>query len=79
MQPITIGIKELHGKLGKVAAATKRGGSFLVMRHHTPVFRIEPVASAQKKTYTLGDIASLMFHNGHDGLSTEVDAAAYGV
>lgn len=79
MQPTTIGIKELHGQLGKVAAATKRGGSFLVMRHQTPVFRIEPVTDAQKKTYTLGDIASLMFHSKHRTLSAEVDAAAYGV
>lgn len=79
MRPTTIGIKELHGKLSEVAEAARRGKSFLVMRHARPVFRIEPVASDSKKTYTLDDLRPLMFRSKDKSLSKGVDRAVYGV
>lgn len=72
-----IGIKELHGKLGTIAAATRRGKSFLVMRHAEPVFRIEPIQSPNQKTYTLEDIKKISFHGQDEKLSKKVDEIVY--
>lgn len=40
---------------------------------------VEPVAVAQKKTYTLDDIAALAFHSPDTKISSNVDATVYGV
>lgn len=40
---------------------------------------IEPVAVAQKKTYTLDNIATLTFYNADTEMSGSIDEAVYGV
>lgn len=79
MEPIVIGIKQLHKELTKVTRATQKGKSFLVMKHAKPVFRIEPANAPQAKRYRLADLLALQFHGDDKNLSKNIDKIVYGV
>lgn len=79
MNPGIIGIKELHKELTRVAAATQKGKSFIVLKHAKPIFRIEPVRQMGKKRYTIADILELQFHSGKKSLSKNIDKIVYGI
>lgn len=74
----TIGVKELHANLPKIARQVQRGVSFVVLKHTTPLFRIEPIKKDTKKTYSLKDFEKLQFHSGEKNLSKKIDAIVYG-
>ncbi len=76
-QDTTIGIKQLHLSIPQITRATKRGASFVVMRHTKPLFRIEPLRETQKK-YTLHDVTKLQFKDKDRRLSTHIDRLLYG-
>ncbi len=76
MEPKIIGVRELHRNLKKIALATKRGTSFLVMVHSTPLFRIEPIKKETKK-YGLKDFAQMTFSDPDKNLSKKVDEIVY--
>ena len=79
MEPILIGINQLHKELTKVTRATQRGRSFLVMKHAKPMFRIEPATAPQAKKYRLSDLLALQFHGDDKNLSKNIDKIVYGV
>lgn len=70
----TIGIKQLHRELGRIAKEVRRGSSFLVVKRREPVFRIEPV---EKGPYTLSDIRRAKFR-GDRRTSKKIDRIVYG-
>lgn len=76
MQEATIGVKELYTSLPKIARATSRGSSFVVVKHSKPLFRIEPLTTRQK-TYTKYDMEKLRFKGGKT-LSQDIDKILYG-
>ncbi len=75
----TIGVKEFHTNLPKIARAVRRGTSYIVMKHARPLFRIEPMQKdpAHRK-YTFEDLMKLRFRNGEKNLSQRVDEIVYG-
>lgn len=82
MAEIVIGVKQFHAEFKQIAERAQRGTSFLVVRHRTPLFRIEPVIArtAQKKKYTLKDLEKIHFRTGNDpDLSKKIDRIVYGV
>ena len=78
MQTKTIGVKQLHQQLDKITRETRQGTSFVVLKHTTPLFRIEPINPIQKK-YTLDDFKKLQFHSGEKNLSKNIDKIVYGI
>ena len=80
MEPTIIGIKQLHKQLSKIAEATQRGKSFVVIKHAKPIFRIEPFSNP-KINYTLSDLADIQFSDPKDdkNLSKHIDHFVYGV
>ena len=83
-----IGVKELRTKLPAIARAVGRGERFLVMRHLTPLFRIEPPALAkishpvEKERPTLAEaFKDLQWSDpkGDKNLSKNIDKIVYGV
>lgn len=79
MEPKIIGVKQLYRELPKIARAAKRGQSFLVVKHATPLFRIEPILPARPKKYTLKDFEKIQFRGGDPDLSKNIDKILYGV
>lgn len=77
MQKI-IGIKELHHNLAKIAKEAKRGTSFVVLKHTTQMFRIEPPTTQEKK-YTWADLEKLQVNTGQKNLSRDIDHIVYGI
>ena len=79
-----IGVKQLREELPKIAQAVKRGQSFLVMRHHEQLFRIEPPTqknSDQKFTpgqSLLREFKDMQFRGGKN-LSKNIDRIVYGL
>lgn len=76
MQEQTIGVRELYTSIPKIARATSRGTSFVVMKRTKPLFRIEPFMT-RKKEYTRFDMKKLQFKGGKT-LSRDIDAILYG-
>jgi antitoxin (DNA-binding transcriptional repressor) of toxin-antitoxin stability system len=76
-----IGIKQLHKELTQITKKVSRGESFLVMKHSTPVFRIEPENTAGAKKYTLDELLGtrFKFKTKDKNLSKKVDEIVYGV
>ncbi len=74
-----IGIRQLHQELDKVTKAVKAGHSFVVLKHATPIFRIEPLVSGSRPT--LHDLGKLKFKVGkkNKNLSKDIDAGVYGI
>ncbi len=72
-----IGIKQLHSTLKKVADATMRGQSFLVVKNSKPVFRIEPVSGNKDKKYSIKDFSKIKFFSKDKNLSKKIDQIAY--
>lgn len=82
MAEIVIGVKQFHADFKKIAERARRGTSFLVVRHRTPLFRIEPPLprTTRKKKYTLKDLEKIHFYTGNDtSLSKNIDRVIYGV
>lgn len=77
MPETTIGIRELYTSIPKIARATSRGASFIVVKHAKPLFRIEPLETA-KKEYTLSDFKKLQFKGGGKYTSRDIDSTVYG-
>lgn len=78
MEPVIIGIKQLHQELSAVAQATARGKSFVVVKHAKPIFRIEPIGIEKHKTHTLESLAQLRFSSKKKTLSASIDKLIYG-
>ena len=78
MEPVIIGIKQLHQELSAVAEATARGKSFVVVKHAKPIFRIEPIVTNQRKSQTLESLAQLRFSSKKKTLSASIDKLIYG-
>lgn len=80
-----IGVKELRTKLPNIAKAAGRGERFLVMRHHLPLFRIEPVEAEPEPKKMRGTLAEAFAHlqfsdpKGDKNLSRKIDEIVYGV
>ena len=77
MQEATIGVRELYTSIPKIARATSRGASFIVVKHAKPLFRIEPLMT-RKKEYTLSDFKKLQFKGGGKHTSRDIDSIVYG-
>lgn len=74
-----IGVKQLYRNLGTIAHRTKKGESFVVMKHTTPLFRVIPYEeNVGEKPYTLKDLMQLQFRSGEKNLSKKVDRIVYG-
>ncbi|MSU74984.1 MAG: hypothetical protein EXS55_00485 [Candidatus Magasanikbacteria bacterium] len=78
MREKTIGLKELHRNLSKIAKEAFRGASFVVLNHTTTMFRIEPPTPPQKK-YSWADLKNLQFKGGDKNLSRDIDKIVYGL
>ena len=76
MQETTIGVKELYTSLPKIARATSRGASFVVVKHAKPLFLINPLSTFQKK-YTRHDMKRAQFKGGKT-MSADIDTVLYG-
>ena len=77
--PEIIGVKQLYRNLGVIAKRTRKGESFVVMKHTTPLFRVVPYEEdAESKPYTLGDLMQLQFRSGEKNLSKKIDKIVYG-
>ncbi|MBI4359998.1 MAG: hypothetical protein HY564_02810, partial [Candidatus Jacksonbacteria bacterium] len=76
-----IGVKQLHTDFKKITEQARRGKSFLVVRHRTPLFRIEPPVSRdkKKKKYTLEDLEKIHFTGKDRFLSKKIDRIVYGI
>jgi antitoxin (DNA-binding transcriptional repressor) of toxin-antitoxin stability system len=79
MEQTMIGVKHLQTKFAAVARAAQRGQSFLVMKHTTPLFRIEPVEKRQEPRYTIDDLKAIRFTSRDRNLSKKIDAYLYNV
>ncbi|MDO8626435.1 MAG: hypothetical protein Q7K39_03185 [Candidatus Magasanikbacteria bacterium] len=79
MEPTIIGVKKLYRDLHGIARATARGQSFTVVKYSKPIFRIEPVATPNRKKYTLNDLFAIRFKGGDPNLSKNIDKIVYGV
>ena len=77
MQTKTIGVKQLHQQLDKITRETRRGTSFVVLKHTIPLFRIEPIAPTKKHSWA--DIKKLQFNSGEKNLSKNIDKIVYGL
>jgi len=77
MPETTIGVRELYTNLPKIARATSKGASFVVVKHAKPLFRIEPLLTRQKE-YTLSDFKKIQFKGGGKYTSKNIDAIVYG-
>lgn len=78
--PEIIGVKQLYKKLGTIANRTRKGESFVVMKHTTPLFRLVPYEeTTERRPYTLKDFASLQRKTGEKNLSKQIDRIVYGV
>lgn len=73
-----IGVKELYKNLHKVAAKTKKGQSFLVMKHMKPLFEINPVHTTTTGQRLLGALKKMQIKSGDPDLSKKVDEIVYG-
>ncbi len=79
-----IGVKQLREQLPKIAQAAKRGQSFLVMRHHETLFRIEP-PTPQRSSQSLNTGERLikafkhLKFSGSKNLSKQIDHIVYGI
>jgi len=75
----TIGVKQLYKNLRSIAKRTKKGESFIVVKHTTPLFRIVPHEQSDKeKPYTLQDVLALEFRSGEKNLHGKIDTIVYG-
>lgn len=76
-----IGVKQLYKQLKQISQATLQGQSFLVVKNSKPVFRIEPIETAQQKKYTLEDFKKIQFKmkDNDRHLSKNIDKIVYGV
>ena len=79
MEPKIIGVKQLYRELPKIAEATRRGRSFLVVKHAKPLFRIEPSLPTKQKKYTIEDLKAIRFSSNDPNLSRKIDNIVYGV
>lgn len=82
MTEIVIGVKQFHTDFKKISERARRGTSFLVVRHRTPLFRIEPATTRapEKKKNTLKDLEKIHFRKGNDpNLSKKIDRLVYGL
>ncbi|MDP2630695.1 MAG: hypothetical protein Q8P56_04775 [Candidatus Uhrbacteria bacterium] len=79
MEPALIGVKHLQTRFKDVARAAQKGQSFLVMKHTTPLFRIEPVSKKKDAKYTIDDLMSLRFKSHDPNLSKKIDEYMYHV
>ena len=77
MQEQTIGVRELYTSIPKIARATNKGASFVVVKHAKPLFRIEPFLT-RKKEYTRADFKKLQFKGGGKYTSRDIDTIMYG-
>lgn len=74
-----IGVKQLYKKLGTIANRTRKGESFVVMKHTTPLFRVVPYEEdTGRNPYTLEDLMQLQFRSGEKNLSKKIDKIVYG-
>lgn len=73
MEPVLIGVKHLQTRFKDVARAAQKGQSFLVMKHTTPLFRIEPVTKKEQSCYTINDMTSIRFKSRDKNLSKKVN------
>ena len=73
MKTKVIGIKQLHKDLPKITKAVLKGDSFIVIKHVTPVFRIEPIAKKGQKQFTIEDLQDLQYYQGDKELSKKID------
>ena len=76
MPETTIGVKELYTSLPKIARATGRGDSFIVVKHAKPLFMINPIPAYSKK-YTRHDMKRAQF-KGSRSMSRDIDSVLYG-
>ncbi|MEK7648287.1 MAG: hypothetical protein AAB400_00005 [Patescibacteria group bacterium] len=76
MSEETIGVKQLYRSLPRIARATKKGYSFVVVKYSEPLFRIEPITSRSKE-YTRYDMEKLQF-KGSKTSSKDIDTILYG-
>ncbi|MBI4252568.1 hypothetical protein HY623_00080 [Candidatus Uhrbacteria bacterium] len=79
MEPALIGVKHLQTRFKDVARAAQKGQSFLVMKHTTPLFRIEPVTKKKEPRYTIDDIMTIRFTSRDRNLSKKIDTYLYNV
>ncbi|MBI4599764.1 hypothetical protein HY732_02475 [Candidatus Uhrbacteria bacterium] len=79
MEPALIGVKHLQTRFKDVTRAAQKGQSFLVMKHTTPLFRIEPVTKKKEARYTLDDLMTIRFTSRDRNLSKKIDDYLYNV
>lgn len=79
MAEIVIGVKQFHTDFTHIAELARRGKSFLVVRHRTPLFRVEPPLEqkAKGKVHTLQDLANIRLKDKDPNLSKHIDRLLY--
>ena len=77
--PEIIGVKQLYKNLGAISRRARKGESFVVMKHTTPLFRVVPYEeNVEKNLHTLADLTQLQFRSGEKNLGRKIDKIVYG-
>ena len=73
-----ISVRELHKDLPKIACAVKKGSSYIVVKHNTPLFRLTPLLEDHvQPLYKKEDFSALMFDHTDPQLSSLMDDIIY--
>lgn len=79
----TVGVKQLHTDLNRIAKRVQRGEHVLVMKHAKPLFVLTPfekhAKSTGRKKYHLNDLRKLQKMGGDKNISRDIDRIVYGV